>query len=155
MKKGGGGGSIGEQISDLFGKLGTKGLAIIGVLLVVGLIAALPMMGISFGPPAGAAEYTQLKPLWEEIQAIKKKGNKPDDWSAFKKEHEKEIKEMADRLKKQKIDSTKPVLKSMLACSRDHLPKMMTAKDPKDLDAKFKAMEREMKKSATIIEGKK
>lgn len=152
---GGGGGSLGDQVKDLVGKLGNKGLAVVGVVLLVGLFFALPMLGISFGPLPGTAEYTQLKPLWEKVQAIKKKGNKPADWAAFKADHEDDIKEMANRLKKLKIDGSMPVLKGMLMCSRDHLPKMMAAKDEKELESKFKAMEREMKKAASTIEGKK
>lgn len=145
---------LGGLLADLKDKLDMKAIGAIAVILLVGVYFASTQFGfsLSFGPPAGAKEFSDVNVMWGEIQAIHKKGDQPADWKAFKSEHEGEIKGILASVKKQNPGSSRRLLQLMLFCTENHFPKMMdggpVAKE------RYTALEADMKEANQIVMGK-
>ncbi len=154
QKSGGSSLDLGGLLADLKDKLDMKAIGAIAVILLVGVYFASTQFGfsLSFGPPAGAKEFSDVNVMWGEIQAIHKKGDQPADWKAFKSEHEGEIKGILASVKKQNPGSSRRLLQLMLFCTENHFPKMMdggpVAKE------RYTALEADMKEANQIVMGK-
>ena len=115
---------FGATLGNLKDMLDAKGIAALAVLLLMAGYFGMSYLGISlFGKP-GLAEYAKIKVLWDEVQSLHKTGDKPAEWGKFQSEHEAELKALALKIEKLGAGSDKPLLQSMLFCTRDHIPGM-------------------------------
>ncbi len=153
-KSGGSSLDIGGMLADLKDKLDMKALGAIAVILLVGVYFASTQFGfsLSFGPPAGAKEFSDVNSMWVEIQEIHKQGDQPAAWKAFKSEHEGEIKSILASVEKQNPGSSRRLLQLMLFCTKNHFPMMMdggpVAKD------RYAQLEADMTEANQIVKGK-
>ena len=147
-KKSGGGSSvnIGELLSGLKEKLDAKAMGAMAVILLIVGYFGLSALGISFGSPAGLAEYTKLKPIWAEVEKLQKSKPNPEAWGALNKKYGKEIKTLETQIKDQEPGTDRRLLQLMYFATKDHLPQIL--KDGNE--TRYKTMEREMKEAAKL-----
>ena len=149
-RKSSGGASFGDMLSNLKDKVDTKALGAILVIMLAGLYFAFTQFGfkLSFGPPAGVPEYSQVNIMWSEIQQLHQKKAQPADWSAFNAEHENELKELLTSINKQNPSADRYLLQLMLFCVRDNIPKIISGENREE---RFKKMQGEMEAAAKEI----
>ena len=139
---------FGAMLSDLKGSIDTKAIAAIAVLLLMGGYFGMSLMGISLSGTPGKAEYQAVRGMWDEVQQLHQKGDKPSDWDTFRVKHESELKQLVVQINKQNPASDKPLLQSMLTCTREHLPGMLS---PDRRGGIYKAMEQAMSDAAAMV----
>lgn len=153
-KSGGSSSGLGDLLADLKDKLDPKAIAAIAVLCLAGLYFASSQFGfrLSFGPPAGAKEFSDVNAMWIEIQEIHKLGDQPAAWAAFKAEHEGEIKALLASVEKQDPGASRRLLQLMLFCTKHHFPNMMSGGEV--AKQRYAALEADMKEATQLVQGK-